>query len=87
MISSAQCRAARALLDMTQEELAALSEISVPTIKDFERGHRQPYKRTLKELVAVFEARGVQFLEDGAGGRGVMHKAVEAERSIHELPE
>lgn len=76
-ISSAQCRAARALLGLSQDELAQASAVAKATIANFEAGRRTPYDRTLADLVAAFEGAGVIFLEDGAdaaGGPGVRLK-------------
>lgn len=67
MITAAQCRAARALLGISQEDLADLSEVSSATIKDFERGARQPIRRTLSDLKRALESRGILFLEDDRG--------------------
>jgi transcriptional regulator with XRE-family HTH domain len=57
----AQCRAARALLNWSQVELAAAAAVSKQTLVDFERGARQPYPRTLADIVAALEAGGVEF--------------------------
>lgn len=61
-----QCRAARGLLNWTQEELASFSGVSRSTIKDFEC-HRHSLHRSSETLiVTTFESRGVQFF-DGDG--------------------
>lgn len=73
-ITAAQSRAARALLNITQDDLADLSGVSKATIADFEREGRNPQRRTLKDLRAAFEARGVVFLAD-SGGVGVYLRA------------
>jgi len=65
MISSAQCRAARALLNWSRKKLAQESSVSDRTVVDFERGARQPYRRTLRDIVEAFETAGVVFIEDG----------------------
>ena len=68
MITPAQCRAARGLLDWKQQDLARHSEISVNTIRMFERGKTKPYKGTLVVLRQTFEAHGVEFIiRDGEG--------------------
>lgn len=72
MTRGIQIRAARALLGLTQEELASLSDISLPTIKDFERGIRVPRRRTLRDLRQTLEGLGIQFLDADDGGVGVM---------------
>jgi len=58
----AQCRAARALLNWSQEELVRQSKITKKTIADFERGATRPRSRTLAQLIAAFEAAGIEFL-------------------------
>ncbi|MFV3127718.1 helix-turn-helix domain-containing protein [Niveispirillum sp. KHB5.9] len=68
MISAAQCRAARALIEISQDDLAAASGVSKASITDFERGLRAPQKRTLRDLLAAFEARGVVFHRDEEQG-------------------
>ena len=60
-----QCRAARALAKMSQQDLADASEVAKATIANFETGNRRPYKRTLSALQKTLEARGVIFSEDG----------------------
>lgn len=60
-----QCKAGRALVGMSQQDLAEASEVARATIANFETGNRQPYKRTLTALQAAMEARGVTFTEDG----------------------
>jgi len=64
----AQCRAARALLNWTQEDLVEHCKITKKTIADFERGATQPRTQTLAQITAAFEAAGIEFL-DGSGLR------------------
>jgi transcriptional regulator with XRE-family HTH domain len=61
-ITLAQCRAARALLNLSRDDLADMAEVSVSTIADFERGQRQPYARTLRDIQAALEQAGVMFI-------------------------
>ena len=64
-----QCRAARGLLNWTQERLARAAGVSRSTIKDFEC-HRHALQRGSEELVIDAFARcGVELLfdADGAG--------------------
>jgi len=69
-ISPGQCRAARAYLDMTQEELATAAGVVGMTIQSFEREQRIPIKNNLAAIRNVFEGKGVVFLavEDGFDG-------------------
>ena len=74
MITAEQCRAARALVDLSREDLADLSKTAHRTIVDFERGARQPRTATLEALRLALEQAGVAFLAEGeqiAGGAGV----------------
>jgi transcriptional regulator with XRE-family HTH domain len=72
-----QCRAARALLDWQQRDLAQHSKVSRKSIADFERGRTMPWPRTLDDLREAFEAAGIEFLDDvaGIGGVGVRMQA------------
>jgi len=64
MISIEQIRAARALLDLNQNELAKLAGISMRTLNTLERAAVAPRTETLRALQAVLEARGIEFLPD-----------------------
>lgn len=66
-----QCRAARALIGWSQEDLEAEAGASKKTIADFERGARSPHARTLASLQAALERAGVVFLPEGNQGPGV----------------
>ena len=57
----AQCRAARALLNWSQADLAQASGVATKTIADFEREERTPYDRTLAELREAFDIAAVEF--------------------------
>lgn len=62
-----QCRAARALLNLSQDELAKRSNVSIGTIKDWERGKRIPMQRTLDDLKRALEEMGIVFSQSEAG--------------------
>lgn len=64
-ITSAQCRAARALLNKTQDDLALMSRVSKRTITHFEAGQRVPVPATLMAIQQALEAAGVRFTERG----------------------
>ena len=67
-ISAAQCRAARALLNWSQEQLAENAQVARATLADFEREGRVPMRQNLLAIVAALEAAGVAFIpENGAG--------------------
>lgn len=74
MLTSAQCRAARALLDWSRDKLAEEATIGLRTLVDFERGARDPRHATLEVLRRTLEKAGVAFLDNGEtieGGPGV----------------
>ncbi|MER9723112.1 MULTISPECIES: helix-turn-helix transcriptional regulator [unclassified Mesorhizobium] len=70
-LSPAQCRAARALLDWSQAQLATASKVATKTLADFERGNRTPYDRTLADIRSALEAAGVSFVPENGEGPGV----------------
>jgi transcriptional regulator with XRE-family HTH domain len=76
-ISAAQLRAARAWLEISQDELAAKAGVGRRAIADFERGARMPYDRTLQQLRIALEALGVQFVFEGMLAVGVVVKRTE----------
>lgn len=74
MINAPQCRAARALLDWTQPDLARETGLSAVTIRAFERGgEMRDSNRNLLQL--VFERAGVVFDLSAGDGSGVRFKS------------
>lgn len=72
MISPEACRAARALLNISQAELAKSANLSKQTLVDFERGARTPYPNNLMAVQSALEDLGIVFLEtDTEYGPGV----------------
>lgn len=71
MITAAQCRAARALLRWSQQDLARESEMSDVTIRHFEIGKTEPQKGTIVVLRQAFETAGIEFIDENGGGPGV----------------
>lgn len=74
LIFPEQCRAARGLLNWSQENLALAAGISRSTIKDFEAQRHCLQRASEKLLVETFEIAGVELLFDDTGGRGVRFK-------------
>lgn len=70
-LTAAQCRAARALIAWSQDDLADASKVAKATIANFETGKRSPYDRTLVDMKAALEAAGVEFIPENGGGAGV----------------
>lgn len=70
-ITSSQSRAARGLVDWSQGDLAAKSNLSESTIRDFEKGRRVPGPNNLAAIQRALEAAGVIFIESNGNGPGV----------------
>jgi predicted transcriptional regulator len=68
MITPAQCRAARALLDWSQLTLAKNARVGVVTVQNFERGGADPRPATMTVIVQAFEKAGVEFTNGDAPG-------------------
>jgi transcriptional regulator with XRE-family HTH domain len=81
MITSAQMRAARALLGIDQKRLAELSGLSVPTIQRMEAsdGNVRGVVDSLTRVVQALDLAGVDLIGEGVaspeGGRGVRLKS------------
>jgi predicted transcriptional regulator len=75
-VSIRQLKAARALLDWSQEELASAADVSIPTIKRLEAndgplgGRRQTVEKILNSLISA----GVEFIDENGSGPGVRLK-------------
>ncbi|MFC5353961.1 MULTISPECIES: helix-turn-helix domain-containing protein [Azospirillum] len=76
MITPAQCRAARGLLDWTQEELAKAAQVSAITIRGFEKEASSPRRATLAALRQALEAAGVEFTFEGGVQPGVRQRKI-----------
>ena len=71
MITSAQCRAARGLLDWTQQELADKARVGIVTVRQVEAGLSKPRRATLEVIKRAMEAAGIEFIDGNGGGPGV----------------
>jgi hypothetical protein len=78
-ISAAQCRAARALLDKSQDWLADAAQVSRATVADFERSTGFPMRANLAFIQSALEEAGVEFIPENGGGAGVRLREVELE--------
>jgi transcriptional regulator with XRE-family HTH domain len=65
-MTPAQCRAARALLDITQSQLADAAGLGLSTVVDFEKERRQVSDDAVKAIRNALERAGIAFTnEDG----------------------
>ena len=84
MITSAQIRAARAMLGMDQRTLAERAGLSLPTIQRMEAsdGQVRGVVDSLVKLVQALESAGIELIGDNqpssGGGRGVRFRDAKA---------
>lgn len=71
MITPAQCRAARGLVDWSQERLATEAGVGLSTVRNFEKGRSVPVAQNMAAIVRTLEAVSVEFIPKNGGGPGV----------------
>lgn len=71
MITPDQCRAARALLRMSQDDLAAKTKISAVTVRKFENQTGTLRDSMVHLIKLTLEAEGIEFIDENGGGPGV----------------
>jgi len=74
MITGAQIRGARAMLNITAEQLAQAASLGVATVRRAEKHDGEPALTTanLAAIRAALEAAGVEFIAQNGGGAGVL---------------
>lgn len=70
MITSAQCRAARALVEISRENLARLAGVDVSVIEQFEHKLAKPGAETVSRLQEALESAGAVFIPESENGSG-----------------
>jgi predicted transcriptional regulator len=72
-VSIRQIKAARALLGWSQEEMAAVANVSTPTIKRLEAvdGPLGGRSETGDKIRKALESAGIEFIDENGGGPGV----------------
>ena len=70
-MTPSQCRAARGLLGLSQEDVARLASVGLSTLKNFEAGKSAPMQNNLAAIQRALETAGVQFIPENGGGAGV----------------
>ncbi|WP_205527800.1 helix-turn-helix transcriptional regulator [Asaia bogorensis] len=75
---ASQCRAARAMLGLSQRDLARMAEMAHRTVADFETNARTPHIRTLRAMRETLEACGAVFIPADAqfGPAEMAHRTV-----------
>jgi len=66
-MTPAQCRAARGLLNWSEDRLASAAGIKVFVVREFE-GEKSVPRMTAQVLQRAFEAAGIEFSDHGAPG-------------------
>ena len=79
-ITPEQCRAARGLLDWSQQDLAEKARVGVVTVRQLEADTHEPRRATLDVIRRALEAAGVEFIDENGGGPGVRLKKVLTKR-------
>jgi transcriptional regulator with XRE-family HTH domain len=70
-MSPDQSRAARGWLDISQQELADRANVSLSTVRDFEKGRRTPISNNFVAIERVFLEAGIEFLFEGGIAIGI----------------
>lgn len=60
-----QIRAARAMLDWSQQDLADAAGVSKDTVKNYELSLNKPNSQTMFRIVSTLETAGIEFIGDG----------------------
>jgi predicted transcriptional regulator len=71
IMSPAQCRAGRALLEITQTQLATSAGLGLSTVVDFEKERRQVAPESIEAIRRALSRAGVEFIDENGGGPGV----------------
>ena len=74
ILTAAQCRAARALIEWSPEMLAEASGVDVQAIGNFESRFHLPDDDTRRRLRLALEEAGVVFIAENGGGAGARLK-------------
>ncbi|QKC81544.1 helix-turn-helix transcriptional regulator [Mesorhizobium sp. NZP2077] len=70
-MSPEQCRAARGLANISQDDLAKAASVGLSTVRNFEAGRSTPVANNLAAMIKALEATGVIFIPENGGGAGV----------------
>jgi hypothetical protein len=79
MITGPQCRAARALVEVSRIKLARRSGVDEFVIEEFERMINEPGTDAIAALENELQVLGAVFIEENGGGIGVRLKFTHSE--------
>ena len=71
IITAAQCRAARALIEWTEQQLAESARVELEVIRNLEARFRRPTPAEQRQIRKALEEGGVVFIAENGGGGGV----------------
>jgi transcriptional regulator with XRE-family HTH domain len=71
MITPEQSRGARGILDWSQTQLAEAANVSLSTVRDFEKGRRVPIANNLQAIRTALEDAGIIVIDQNGNGPGV----------------
>jgi hypothetical protein len=74
VLTAAQCRAARAMVEWSAQQLSESSGVDLQTLVDFEARYHRPDPETKRRLRIALEHAGVTFIAENGGGAGVRFK-------------
>ena len=74
MITAAQCRAARAMTEISRAKLAQRSGVEEGLVEAFERKLEKPEPEIAAALQSTLEEAGALFIPENGGGAGVRLK-------------
>jgi predicted transcriptional regulator len=70
-VTPSQCRAGRALLEITQTQLAKSAGLGLSTIVDFEKRRRKVSVEAIQSIFQTLADAGIEFIDENGGGPGV----------------
>jgi transcriptional regulator with XRE-family HTH domain len=81
VLTAAQCRAARALLDWSRKDLAERTGISIGTVFAFESAAADTKTSTVLKLQKAFTQAGIEFIDESDGkGEGARFRSAKGRK-------
>jgi len=71
-MTPAQCRAARALLGITQSQLARAAKLGLSTVVDFEKERRLVSNEAVKAMRSALRRAGIEFMNGDGPAEGLL---------------
>jgi transcriptional regulator with XRE-family HTH domain len=71
-MTAGQCRAARALLGITQSQLARAAKLGLSTVVDFEKERRLVSDEAVRAIRTALQRAGIEFIDGNEGRQGLL---------------